>query len=170
MALEDKNKIDPRALRHALGCFATGVAVVTSVTRGRHQIGLTINSFSSLSLEPPLVLWSLSLDSGLKDHFQPGCPFVINFLAEGQQDIAHTFAKAREDRFRGIRTREGLGGAPLFEDHAGYIECETAAVHPGGDHIIIVGRVVSFGEGQGRPLIFHKGAYRALHKGKGTDE
>lgn len=160
--MNDAAKIQRRALRDALGCFATGVGVVTTATEGGHQMGLTINSFSSLSLDPPLILWSLSLDSGLTDHFKIGCPFVINFLTEGQKDLAEKFATALEDRFKSIELREGEGGAPVFNENAGHIECRTEAVHPGGDHVIIVGRVTAFEVGDGAPLIFHKGKFKEL--------
>lgn len=162
MALKDKAKFSVRALRDAMGCFATGVGVVTTATGGGHRMGLTVNSFSSLSLDPPLVLWSLSLDSGLKDHFRKDAPFVINFLTEGQADLALKFATALEDRFKGIEIKDGEGGAPVFRENAGYIECRTEAVHPGGDHVIIVGKVMNFSPGKKPPLVFHKGRFSGL--------
>lgn len=160
--MKDDVKIHRRALRDALGCFATGVGVVTTATKDGHQMGLTINSFSSLSLDPPLILWSLSLDSGLKDHFKVGCPFVINFLTEDQKNLAEKFATALEDRFKSIDLRAGEGGAPIFTEHVGYLECRTHAVHPGGDHAIIVGRVTGFEVGAGAPLLFHRGKFKGL--------
>ncbi len=156
------SKEQRRALRDALGCFATGVGVVTTATSGGHQMGLTINSFSSLSLDPPLILWSLSLDSGLNDHFKVGCPFVINFLTKNQKDLAEKFATALEDRFKSIEFRDGEGGSPIFAENAGYLECRTEAVHPGGDHAIIVGRVTGFETNSAEPLLFHKGKFKEL--------
>ena len=125
-------------------------------------MGLTINSFSSLSLDPPLILWSLSLDSGLKDHFRVGCPFVINFLTARQKDLAEKFATALEDRFKSIEFKDGEGGSPIFVENAGFLECRTEAVHPGGDHAIIVGRVTGFGTNSAEPLLFHKGKFKEL--------
>lgn len=145
--------------RLALGGFTTGVAVVTTVAGKGHSVGLTVNSFASLSLDPPLILWCLSLDSGLKDHFTRGRPFVVNFLAAGQQDVAMTFATAREDRFKGLETVEGIGGAPILKHSSGFLECETEAVHPGGDHVIIVGKVARFASRNEKPLLFHKGKF-----------
>ena len=160
--MNDAAKTQRRALRDALGCFATGVGVVTTATEGGHQMGLTINSFSSLSLDPPLILWSLSLDSGLKDHFKVGCPFVINFLTAGQKDLAEKFATVLEDRFKSIALKDGEGEVPIFAENAGHLECRTEAVHPGGDHAIIVGRVTGFETSDRAPLLFHKGKFKTL--------
>lgn len=166
MALNDSQNMNNRALRDALGCFATGVGVITTATPGGHKMGLTVNSFSSLSLDPPLILWSLSLASGLSDHFVKGCPFVINFLHDGQSDLALKFATALEDRFKSIELRDGQGGAPIFLDNAGYLECITEAVYPGGDHAIIIGRVTGFEAGTKPPLIFHQGKFKSLTEGE----
>ena len=160
--MNDSHHKPGRALRDALGCFATGVGIVTTATPDGHKMGLTVNSFSSLSLDPPLILWSLSLASGLSDHFEEGCPFVVNFLHDGQEDLALKFATALEDRFKSLEMRDGAGGAPIFIDNAGHLECVTEGVFPGGDHLIIIGRVLAFESGTKPPLVFHKGIFRTL--------
>lgn len=150
-----------RRFRDALACFATGVAVVTT-RAGGEDIGITVNSFASVSLEPPLVLWCLSLDSGLVKHFRKGTPFAVNFLSRAQRDLAVQFARPGENRFEGVPARAGKNGAPLLPGAAGALECATVSVHSGGDHVIILGRVQRFETGKAPPLLFHRGRFRTF--------
>lgn len=152
---------DPRQFRNALGHFATGVAIVT--TRDTHggAIGITINSFASVSLEPPLVLWSLAKNAWSVAAFEAADFFAIHVLAEDQQDLSNRFARASEDKFAGVKTSAGLGGAPLLPGCPAVFQCSTEHRYDGGDHIIIVGRVQSFHTEERPPLLFHRGRYLA---------
>ncbi|MEI7613610.1 MAG: flavin reductase family protein [Betaproteobacteria bacterium] len=152
-----------RSFRNALGQFATGVTVVTSVGLDGNPIGLTISSFNSVSLDPPLILWSLSLNSPNLETFRKARYYAINILSAEQTDVSYRFASRVENRFSGISQRTGLGGAPLIDGCSAWFECEAEAQYPGGDHLILVGRVVRFAQGASEsPLIFHNGRYRRL--------
>jgi flavin reductase (DIM6/NTAB) family NADH-FMN oxidoreductase RutF len=152
-----------RSFRDALGQFATGVTVVTSVGLDGSPIGLTISSFNSVSLDPPLILWSLSLNSPNLEAFRKARYYAINVLSAEQTDVSYRFASRVENRFAGISQRTGLGGAPLIEGCSAWFECEAEAQYPGGDHLILVGRVVRFAQGTSEsPLIFHNARYRRL--------
>ncbi|MBL8397127.1 MAG: flavin reductase family protein [Candidatus Accumulibacter sp.] len=152
-----------RAFRDALGQFATGVTVLTTRTAAGTPIGVTISSFNTVSLDPPLILWSLSLTSPKLDLFRHADHYAVNVLTMNQSAVADWFASSDDDRFAGFRIHDGLGGIPLLEECAAWFECTPEAMHPGGDHLIFVGRVARFSLGNGRqPLIFHAGRYRQL--------
>ncbi|MBL8486849.1 MAG: flavin reductase family protein [Rhodocyclaceae bacterium] len=151
-----------RALRDALGQFATGVAVVTARNGQGGFVGMTINSFSSVSLDPPLVLWSLSLESPSRVFFESAPHYAINVLAADQQEWSQRFATPHVDKFNGIGWTEGLGGAPLLPGCAAWFECRSALQYPGGDHVILVGEVERFHGEPRAPLVFHGGRYRRL--------
>lgn len=152
-----------RDFRNALGQFATGVTVVTSVGMDGAPIGLTISSFNSVSLDPPLIVWSLSLNSPNLEAFRSARYYAVNVLSAAQIDISYRFASRVENRFSGLSQRSGLGGAPLIDGCCAWFECKAEAHYPGGDHVILVGRVERFAEGQAEsPLIFHKAQYRQL--------
>ncbi|MGL4286192.1 MAG: flavin reductase family protein [Phreatobacter sp.] len=155
--------LDQRAFRDALGRFATGVTIVTSRTRTGRVCGVTVNSFSSLSLDPPLVLWSLAASSSSHAAFDEASHFVVHVLAEGQEALARQFARSGIDRFAGIATEEGPEGIPMLADVAARFECRTLYRYWGGDHVIFVGRVDGFAQAPERlPLVFHAGAMRRL--------
>ena len=159
------NDDDNRALRNALGRFATGVAVVTAIDPDGHPIGLTVNSFSAVSLNPPLVLWCLDNTSHNLAAFRRAGHHAINVLAAGQLDLSNRFATWPVDRFAGLRWRPGAGGAPLLPGCCASFEVANEAAHPGGDHIIFLGRVERFSETPAiAPLLFHAGQYRALNE------
>lgn len=156
----DHMTLDPRALRDALGCYATGVTVVTTMAADG-PLGITANSFASVSLDPPLVLWSPARKSTRFPAFEAASHFAIHVLAEDQRDLSTRFA--REGRnFSGLDWAEGLGRAPLLPGCAARFECVHAAGHDGGDHLIVVGEVLRMVHTDLPPLIFHRGAYRAL--------
>lgn len=158
----DADVTDPRALRTALGRFATGVTIVTCLDAEGRPVGLTANSFSGLSLEPPLILWSLRRNSGSLAAFEGAAHFVVNVLAEGQVDLSRRFASPVADKFAEGAWSAGLGGAPVLAGCAAVFECDTHAVHEGGDHRLIVGRVRRMSEQSIAPLLFHSGHYRML--------
>jgi flavin reductase (DIM6/NTAB) family NADH-FMN oxidoreductase RutF len=158
-----ENDDGSRALRNALGRFATGVTIVTAVDPDGHPIGLTVNSFSAVSLNPPLVLWCLDNTSHNLAAFRRAGHHAINVLAAGQLDLSNRFATWPVDRFAGLHWHPGTGGAPLLPGCCASFEVANEAAHPGGDHTIFVGRVERFSEASGMaPLLFHAGQYRAL--------
>jgi len=159
-----------RDFRAALGSFATGVTVLTTLATDSRPIGVTISSFNSVSLDPPLILWSLSLNSPNIEAFQNADHYSVNVLAAGQQDISNRFASPRNDRFADIATRQGLSGIPLIEGCCAWFECSNEAHYPGGDHLIFVGRVERFSLGLAEsPLIFHNARYRQLDDSRASD-
>jgi flavin reductase (DIM6/NTAB) family NADH-FMN oxidoreductase RutF len=151
--------IDPLLLRVALGQYATGVAVVTTTDGDGRAVGLTVNSFASVSLDPPLVLWSLGLHSACLAAFRACSHFAINVLNAEQADLSNRFATPTGDKFAGLAWSPGLGGAPLLEGCCARFECRNEAGHAGGDHIIFIGRVERFDRQERPPLVFHGGRY-----------
>ncbi len=152
-----------RDFRSALGSYATGVTVMTALSSGGEPIGVTISSFNSVSLDPPLILWSLSLTSPKLAVFRGASHYAVNVLSAGQQDLSDRFASRRDDRFAGLPLQGGLGGAPLLAGCCAWFECAQEAQYPGGDHLILVGRVERFALGEEEsPLIFHSARYRTL--------
>ena len=155
---------DPRTLRDALGCFATGVTVVTCLTADGSPAGLTVNSFTSVSLDPPLLLVCLYKGAASAQGLIEASHFAINVLQTGQQPASIRFSTRDEDRFGATPWSCGEGGAPILKDSLGVFECERHAVHDGGDHHILIGQVVkaSFDAGLD-PLLYFRGRYRRLH-------
>lgn len=149
---------DPRAFRTALGHFPTGVTVMTA-RAGDRRGGVTVNSFSALSLDPPLILWSIIKASSSYAIFEAASHFAVNILAHDQIALSQRFARPAEDRFHGLDIREGAGGAPLLPGTCGLLECARHQILDGGDHWIVLGRVISFRTEPRAPLLFHKGAY-----------
>lgn len=156
-------QFDCRAFRDTLGCFATGVAVLTARSASGEAVGVTISSFNSVSLDPPLVLWSLSDNSPNLAVFRQAPYFAVNILAANQQALSDRFAARGIERFAGLAVRDGLGGAPLLDGCCAWFECRNEAQHAGGDHLIFIGRVQNHARGEEQlPLIFHAGRYREL--------
>jgi flavin reductase (DIM6/NTAB) family NADH-FMN oxidoreductase RutF len=153
---------DHRALRDALGAFATGVTVVTALDDDGRAVGLTVNSFNTVSLEPPPILWSLSRASPNIATFRAASHFAVNVLAAGQQALSERFARRGADKFAGIEWDSGLGGAPLLPGCCAVLECRNELQHDGGDHLIFIGRVERFGRSAAPPLVYHGGRYRFL--------
>lgn len=152
-----------RAFRDALGEFATGVAAVTTTVADSNPIGITVNSFSSVSLDPPLVLWCLDKKSDTLDVFEACSGFTINILSGQQQDLSNRLSRPGDHGLDGIATTPGVNGCPTIDDALASFECAVDARHDAGDHIIMVGRVVEFHRhDQEAPLIYHRGAYCAL--------
>ena len=149
-----------RDFRAALGMFATGVTIVTARGADGAPIGLTANSFNSVSLTPPLVLWSLARSAGSMPHFERGSHYAINSLSAEQHALAERFAGKTADRFDGVSFSEGAGGAPLLDGSAAVFECFNRSRYEEGDHVIFVGEVerCSWRDGA-QPLIFHGGRY-----------
>lgn len=160
-----------RALRNVLGRFPTGVTVITALgLPERRPVGLTVNSFSSVSLEPPLALWSLSRRSPNLAQFLPGKGHVIHILAQQQAAMALQFANPRADKFAGIDyTFDEATGAPAIEGCVARLFCETASVTEGGDHVVIISRVLRHEATEREPLVFYRGAFLGLGERATTD-
>lgn len=150
---------DTRAFRRALGNFATGVTVVTAAAEDGRRVGVTANSFNSVSLDPPLVLWSIDKRSSSHEVFEAASHFAVNVLAADQIDTSNNFARPREDRFAEIAFDAGAGGAPVLADCAARFHCEKYQQVDGGDHWIMIGKVVAFDDFGRSPLLYHQGAY-----------
>jgi flavin reductase (DIM6/NTAB) family NADH-FMN oxidoreductase RutF len=155
----DQDVIDQRHLRHALGRFATGVTVITTRTADGKLEGLTANSFSAVSLDPPLVLWSLRRSASSLSSFADSGYFAVNVLAANQCDFSRHFATPSKDKFASIDYAVGLGSCPLLPDCLASFECSTEHTVTGGDHIIFIGRVLRATYRDGEPLIFSAGKY-----------
>ncbi|MFO1244743.1 MAG: flavin reductase family protein [Ramlibacter sp.] len=150
--------------RAALGMFATGVTIVTARSASGELVGLTANSFNSVSLEPPLVLWSLSRAAGSMAAFSAGSHYAINILAADQKALAERFALKGADRFAGVGFAEGAGGAPLLAGAAATFECFNRSRYEEGDHVIFVGEVERCAHREGAsPLLFHGGKFYTEH-------
>lgn len=161
---EYRSGSDQRTLRDALGSFATGVTVVTCVDEGGCPFGLTVNSFTSVSLSPPLLLICIAKPARCTPALLAADHFAVNVLQTGQQPASIRFSTSDEDRFGTTPWSTGETGAPLLMDSLAVFECERNAVHDGGDHEILVGRVIraSFDSNMD-PLLYFRGRYRRLH-------
>jgi len=163
--------IDRRGLRDALGCFATGVTIVTSVTRDGILLGVTVNSFNSVSLDPPLVLFSLDRTAlSLKGFEAAGC-FAINVLREEQRHLSTAFAQALADKWSDLAFETWDTGCPILTEALANFECRTRATYEGGDLVIFLGEVIRMRSvGDGRPLLYFRGGYSALKPAKGPNQ
>ena len=148
--------------RRALGHFASGVTVVTSRCEDGLQRGITVSAFSSLSLDPPLILICIDKKASLHDHLKEGRHFAVNILAEDQELVSRRFASKDADRFEGLGYREGDTGAALINGVLAAIECRITHEYPGGDHTIVVGEVIATHVSEGRPLAYFRGGYVLL--------
>jgi flavin reductase (DIM6/NTAB) family NADH-FMN oxidoreductase RutF len=148
--------------RKTLGAFPTGVTIITTRDADGSLIGLTASSFNSVSLTPPLVLWSLGLQSRSLAAFQACSHYAINVLTQDQGELAMRFASSGENRFADVAYTEGLEGAPLLSGVAASFECFNRSRYTEGDHMIFVGEVERFTQGSGSPLIYHRGQFGQL--------
>lgn len=151
------------AFRNALGSFATGVTIVTTTDTQGLPVGMTASSFNSVSLEPPLVLWSIDKNANCFDVFNQCNHFAIHVLAEQQQPLSDLFGRpGPQNKFAQINTTKGLHGSPILPEYNSLFECTLEHRYEGGDHVILVGRVHRFDQRHGNPLLFHGGRYRHL--------
>jgi flavin reductase (DIM6/NTAB) family NADH-FMN oxidoreductase RutF len=155
----EATSIDPRDFRHALGTYATGVTIITAVAADGTPYGLTCNSFASVSLNPPLVLWSLGLSSQGLSIFQDASHFTVHVLGASQQALANRFARSTGDKFEGVAWTPGLGGAPLLGESVAQFECRAVSRYAGGDHVIFVGAVEAYSYNRQETLLFARGGY-----------
>jgi flavin reductase (DIM6/NTAB) family NADH-FMN oxidoreductase RutF len=155
----DSSAIDPRDFRNALGTYATGVTIITAAAADGKPYGLTCNSFASVSLNPPLVLWSLGMFSQALSVFQNAGHFAVNVLGASQQTLASRFAKSGEDKFAGVDWTPGLGNAPLLANSVASFQCRAVNRYYGGDHVIFLGAVEAYAYNRREPLLFARGGY-----------
>lgn len=159
-----------RAFRDALGTFATGVTIVTTLDSAGDPVGVTASSFNSVSLDPPLILWSLAKDSLSHDAFCGSGHFAIHVLAASQEALSNRFARRGDDKFAETPWRKGTLGSPVFADFAALFECRTRHQYEGGDHVILVGEVVAHDARDAAPLLFHGGRYAERRPRPGAAE
>lgn len=150
-------------LRQTLGCFATGVTVITTLGGGGKPVGLTASSFNSVSLDPPLVLFSLKRTAFSLREFLSADTFAVNVLREDDEDLSNRFAKSMEDKFDGVDYETWDTGCPILPSALASFECNIRYTYDGGDHVIFVGEVTRMSaDPGGRPLLFYGGKYRAI--------
>lgn len=155
--------LDSRALRDALGTFATGICVITAIPEGEAPFGMTVNSFSSVSLDPALVLWNLQNNSECFPGFEKADKFAVNILADDQQALSNQYAKKGDHKLSAEHFRMGPGGTAIIRGAVTSFECECWTTYPGGDHTILVGKVLTMETNTNKqPLLFAAGQYRTL--------
>ena len=157
--------VDPDTFRSALGRFATGVTVVTTVDGAGRDHGMTVSAFCSLSLDPPLVLVCIDHTASLHGVLRAGLPLAVNVLAAGQEPLSRRFAGGEPgDRFAGVGFERAANGAALLEGALAALECRIEALHPGGDHTIVVARVQHAATHDRRPLLYYRSGYATLER------
>ncbi|WP_424934254.1 flavin reductase family protein [Amaricoccus macauensis] len=159
---KDFTQIDPRTLRDVFGCFATGVTVVTSCGTNGAPVGLVVNSFSSVSLDPPLILWSIDLKSPSHDAFCAHPGFAVNIMGADAKEETLRFCKPSEDKFAGVDWYPGHHDVPVLSNAVATLECRTEQRIHSGDHEIFIGRVLRVDQRDGAPLIFHRGRFAEI--------
>lgn len=156
--------IDPIKLRNALGKFPTGVTIVTTKFADEF-IGMTISSFNSVSLNPPLILWSIDKSARSLPAFQEASQFAVHVLREDQQELSNLFARQGADKFANVELEIGIADVPMLSEYGARFQCQVEHQYEGGDHVIIVGRILDFDAHDGKaPLVFHSGSYAQISK------
>jgi 3-hydroxy-9,10-secoandrosta-1,3,5(10)-triene-9,17-dione monooxygenase reductase component len=159
--------VEPEQMREVLGHFASGVTVVTALTEAG-PIGFTCQSFSSLSLDPPLVVFAPGRSSTTWPRLRDLGRFCVNVLAEGQDDVSQNFARSGVDKFEGVRWTTSTGGSPVLDGVVAWIDAALWAEYDGGDHTLVAAQVLDLGaDAERRPLLFHRGAYGFLQRPSG---
>ncbi|MGH7841068.1 MAG: flavin reductase family protein [Candidatus Binataceae bacterium] len=154
--------IDRNELRRVMGHFPTGVTVITTTSKEGLPFGLTANAFTSVSLEPPLLLISVDKKAESYPHFEDSKVFTVNFLCDDQESLSRKFAVSGGDKFKGVAYRSGANGVPILEGALAYMECRLYAVYDGGDHTLFLGEVTQAETREGKPLVFHRGGYKTI--------
>ena len=151
------NTLDSKFLRKTLGKYSTGVTIVTSIDNNGNPIGMTVNSFTSVSLEPALVLWCIDKKQPSYNSFMDAEGYAVNILSKAQNDICYRFASQIDDKFENINWRSSLNGFPLVENCLAWFDCKKWNYYSGGDHQILVGEVTSFNSSELEPLTYWNG-------------
>jgi flavin reductase (DIM6/NTAB) family NADH-FMN oxidoreductase RutF len=156
---DDRQLVDSSTFRVVLGQFITGVTVITAKGIDGTSVGATVSSFNTLSLDPPLILWSISLLAPSLKLFRASDSFAVNILAQDQSAIAKQFARPAANKFLGVETIEGLSSVPLIVGATAHLECVVEQRYPGGDHELIIGRVLLATKGRLPPLVYGHGKF-----------
>jgi flavin reductase (DIM6/NTAB) family NADH-FMN oxidoreductase RutF len=154
--------IDASLFRSVLGRFATGVTIVTALDQQGQPHGMTVSAFSSLSLEPPLILVCIDNEATMSPLIATVDHFVVNVLSSTQEELSRRFADQLDDRFAGIGYRNASSGPPIVDDVLAWIECRVVARHPAGDHVIVIGEVENGEALEGEPLLYYRSGYARL--------
>jgi flavin reductase (DIM6/NTAB) family NADH-FMN oxidoreductase RutF len=154
--------IERNELRRVMGHFATGVTVITTISKQGAPFGLTANAFMSVSLEPPLLLISVDRKAESFPHFEESKVFTVNILRDDQESISRRFAVSGGNKFEGVAYHVGGNGVPILEGTLAHVECRLYAAHDGGDHILYLGEIQEAETREGKPLLFYRGGYRAI--------
>lgn len=160
--IEPKPNFDSSTLRETLGCFPTGVVVVATRGDGNAPVGLTVNSFSSVSLDPPLILWSIALTAPSIGAFREHAGFSINILSEEQKSVGMQFAQPADDKFKGIDWHSGYAQTPVINNALAVLQCKTYKRYEGGDHEIYLGEVMKVHFTDKKPLVVSRGRFVEL--------
>jgi 3-hydroxy-9,10-secoandrosta-1,3,5(10)-triene-9,17-dione monooxygenase reductase component len=156
------NSFTQQEFRNALGGFATGITIITALGKNGQKVGMTANSFNSVSLTPPLILWSIGKNTNCFEDFMAAEAFAVHVLAEDQQELSNLFATTGIDRFADLECSEGLSSIPILPYYSVCFQCKMAKQYDGGDHIIMTGEVVQFDDNGLQPLVFYRGNYHNL--------
>jgi 3-hydroxy-9,10-secoandrosta-1,3,5(10)-triene-9,17-dione monooxygenase reductase component len=156
------NSFTQQEFRNALGGFATGITIITALGKNGQKVGMTANSFNSVSLTPPLILWSIGKNTNCFEDFMAAEAFAVHVLAEDQQDLSNLFATSGIDRFADLECSEGLSSVPILPHYSVCFQCKMAQQYDGGDHTIMTGEVVQFDDNGLQPLVFYRGNYHNL--------
>ena len=156
------NSFTQSELRNALGSFATGVTIITALGKNGQKVGMTANSFNSVSLTPPLILWSIGKSTNCFEDFIAAEAFAVHILAQDQQELSNRFATTGVDRFAELACTKGVLGTPILPHYSTCFQCKMSHQYEGGDHIIMLGEVMEFTDNQHQPLLFHRGKYRNI--------
>ena len=154
--------IDPNEFRRVLGHFAAGVTIITTIGDDARPYGLTATAFTSVSLDPPLVLVCVDKRADSHPHFHASRVFTVNFLAADHEHLSRRFAVSGGEKFAGLTAHKGVVGAPILDEALGYLECRTVNIIEGGDHTIFLGQVEAADAREGEPLLYFRGAYRRM--------
>jgi flavin reductase (DIM6/NTAB) family NADH-FMN oxidoreductase RutF len=154
--------IENNELRRIMGHFATGVTVITTISKEGVPYGLTANAFMSVSLEPPLLLISVDKKADSYPHFEQSRVFNINILRDDQEGLSRRFAVSGGNKFEGVAYHRAANNVPILEDTLAHIECRLYAAYDGGDHTLYLGEILEAETREGRPLLFYRGGYRAF--------
>jgi len=154
--------IERQLFRRVCGRFATGITIVTVLDAKGAPQGMTVNSFTSVSLDPPLVLFCVDRNTSFLSHFAGTTRFAINILHEDQKDLSSCFAQSQQDRFRGMEWTAGLNGAPILPDVLAMLECRVTQLVEAGDHVVIIGEVSHATWREGQPLVYFNSSYQTL--------
>jgi flavin reductase (DIM6/NTAB) family NADH-FMN oxidoreductase RutF len=159
---QEMSELDSRAFRDALGSYPTGVAVITTLDESGKAIGMTVNSFSSVSLDPPLVLWSIDKKSAFFDVFSHADHYAVHVLRSDQKQLSHDFSSEDPDHFAEIEYDKGIANLPLLKSCSALFQCKVRSRYDEGDHVILIGRVLDIRNFPAESLVFVEGGYKRI--------